>query len=319
MQAVAGFFAQSISAADAILSKGFIALRVFMVMPLHLVGYAYGQAAGDPGCADGPDVFKKSSWFKKLTNEQKNIIWDTTFYPQSFLDKYADTRVMCQRLALKIQELTKVGNRFITIGGDHSSAIGTWSGVYHAAYSQGPLGLIWIDAHMDSHTTQTSPSGNIHGMPLAVLLGYGEPALAQLMQPVAKLSPEHVCLIGIRSFESGEAKLLERLKVRIFYMEEVKQRGLAAVFAEALSIVRQNTAGFGVSIDLDGLDPSEAPGVGTPEASGLSASKLCLALSEIRDDQKFLGAEIVEFNPHHDKSHKTEEVIYQLICAMNMR
>lgn len=284
--------------------------------PLHLIGYAYGEAAGDPGCKDGPDVFKQSVWFKKLVEQQPEIIWDTTFYPQPFSDKYSDTKAICQHLALKTQALATKGERFVTLGGDHSCAIGTWGGASQAFSSQGKLGLIWIDAHMDSHTQETSPSGNIHGMPLAVLLGYGNSQLTQLFKPPTQLLPEHVCLIGIRSFESGEANLLKQLGVRIFYVEEVRKRGLAAVFTEALSIVEKNTVGFGISIDLDGLDPEDAPGVGTPVAEGLSLSDLCVSLASIKDKQNFLGAEITEFNPHHDKNHKTEKAIYQLICAM---
>lgn len=290
-----------------------------MKSALHLIGYAYGEAAGDPGCIDGPDAFKESTWFKKLTQDHPSIFWDTTFRetPTNFPDKYLATEAICKNLAIKTEQLTKNKEPFLVMGGDHSSAIGTWSGVKQALASRAHLGLIWIDAHMDSHTPETSPSGNIHGMPLAALLGYGNPALTQLMDPSAKLLPEHVCLIGIRSFESGEADLLKNLSVRIFFMDEVKQRGLAAVFAEALSIVQKNTTAFGVSIDLDGIDPHEAPAVGTAAAGGLSAAALCEALATISDKEKFLGAEIVEFNPHHDNNHLTEEVIYQLICAIN--
>lgn len=287
-----------------------------MKTSLHLIGYAYGEAAGDPGCKDGPDTFKQSDWFKKLAEQQPEIIWDTTFYSESFSDKYSDTKIICQQLALKTQALTANGDRFITLGGDHSCAIGTWSGVSQAVSPKGNLGLIWIDAHMDSHIPETSPSGNIHGMPLAALLGYGDSQLTQLLKPAPQLLPEHVCLIGIRSFESGEADLLKKLGVRIFYMEEVRDRGLQAVFTEALSIVEKNTIGFGISIDLDGLDPKDAPGVGTPVAKGLSLSDLCLSLATIQDKQNFLGAEITEFNPHHDENHKTEKAIYELICAM---
>lgn len=284
---------------------------------LHLLGYAYGQAAGDPGCIDGPDVFKESTWFKKLIQEYPSISWDTTFRESSkkFQDKYLATEAICQKLAVKTAELTKNKEPFIVIGGDHSSAIGTWSGVKEALGSQANLGLIWIDAHMDSHSPETSPSGNIHGMPLAALLGYGNPLLTQLAHPSPKLLPENVCLIGIRSFEPGEADLLKHLSVRIFFMDEVKERGLAAVFDEALSIVQKNTTAFGISIDLDGIDPHEAPGVGTPEAGGLSAVALCEALATISQKEKFLGAEIVEFNPHHNNNQLTEAVIYQLICA----
>lgn len=282
-----------------------------------LIGYAYGQAAGDPGCADGPEVFKKSTWFKSLVKQHPTLVWDDTFYaPSDLTNKFLQVQAICQRLALKTQALAAANQRFIVIGGDHSSAIGTWSGVYEALHTKGHIGLIWIDAHMDSHTPETSPSGNIHGMPLATLFGYGNSALTDLIRPTPKLLPQQVCLIGVRSFESGEAELLHNLGVRIFKMEEIKQRSLATVFQEALFIVQKNTVGFGLSIDLDGLDPQEVPAVGTPAADGLSTTELCQLLSTTSDNPNFMGAEIVEFNPHHDEEHKTEKVLYDLIQAM---
>lgn len=284
---------------------------------LNIVGYAYGQAAGDPGCADGPDCFKASADYHSLLTQYPAATWDDTFYPTPGIsDKLLQTRNICQKLADKTCELTLNDQRFVVLGGDHSCAIGTWTGVHEALHTKGDVGLIWVDAHMDSHTHETSPSGNIHGMPLAALLGYGHPELTHFMQPMPKLLPEHVCLVGIRSFEAGEVALLNRLGVRIFSMEEVDQRGLPVVFAEALSIVQKNTIGFGISIDLDAIDPSEAPGVGTPAEHGLSACALFKAVANLTENPNFLGAEIVEFNPHHDEHHKTEKVIFTLIDSI---
>jgi arginase len=284
---------------------------------LNIVGYAYGQAAGDTGCADGPDQFKESPAYHSLITQYPAATWDATFHPTPGIsDKLLQTRDICQKLADKTRELTLNNEFFVVLGGDHSCAIGTWSGVHAALYKKGPIGLIWVDAHMDSHTPETSPSNNIHGMPLAALLGYGHAELASLIQPKPKLLPEHICLIGIRSFEPDEAALLSQLGVRIFSMEEVDQRGLADVFTEALSIVQKNTIGFGVSIDLDAIDPSEVPGVGTPAEHGLSAPALFKAVSNLTENPNFLGAEIVEFNPHHDEHHKTEKVISTLINSI---
>ncbi len=154
------------------------------------------------------------------------------------------------------------------IGGDHSCAGGTWTGV--ARMLQGELGLVWIDAHMDSHTPATSHTGRLHGMPLAWLLGQGDDALYGLSAGV--VDPEHVALIGVRSYEPEEKERLDRLGVRVFHIEEVHRRGLDTVAAEALAIAARGTSGFGVSIDLDAVTPEEAPGVGTPVADGIAGA-----------------------------------------------
>jgi arginase len=158
-----------------------------------------------------------------------------------------------------------IGHHFfpVVIGGDHCNAIGTWNAV--ACSLNEPLGLIWIDAHMDAHTKETSPSGAWHGMPLACLMGYGVKELAQLKRERPILNPKHLCLIGVRSFEEGEAALLKRLNVKIYYIDEVKRRGLHEVLKEAIDHVNQGTKGYGVSLDVDVIDPSEAPGTGSLE------------------------------------------------------
>jgi arginase len=153
-------------------------------------------------------------------------------------------------------------------------------------------------------------------MPLAALLGHGEAALTAIDGPEAKLLPEHVCLIGVRSYEAGEAALLHRLGVRVFDMEEVRQRGLAAVFDAALAIVRNGTTGFGVSVDLDALDPEEEPGVTTPVPGGLCRADLAAALSHLRGDPAFVAMEIVEYNPRRDRGRATANAAGALLDAV---
>ena len=220
------------------------------------------------------------------------------------------------RLADRVGQHLAQGDFPLVIGGDHSCAIGTWSGVKRALGAPERLGLIWIDAHMDSHTFATTPSGQLHGMPLACLLGHGEAALTAIDGPEAKLRPQHVCLIGVRSFEAGEAALLHRLGVRVFDMDEIRRRGLAEVFDAALAIVRQGTAGFGVSVDLDALDPEEEPGVGTPVPGGLRRAELAAALSRLRGDPAFVAMEIVEYNPRRDRGHATADAAGALVGAI---
>ena len=204
--------------------------------------------------------------------------------------------------------------RLWVVGGDHSCAIGTWSGA--AAGLDGPLGLIWVDAHMDSHTPATSPSGAVHGMPLACLLGYGPPSLAELGGPRPKLRPENVCLVGVRSFEPEEARLLDELGVRIFHMDEVERRGLSVVMHEALDRCQRQTAGFGLTIDLDAIDPFDAPGVGSPENGGICGKDLANSLEQIGDHPNLVGVEIAELNPDKDIDGKTAELVYRLLASM---
>lgn len=189
----------------------------------------------------------------------------------------------------------------IVIGGDHSIAVGTWSS-FHS-----PFGLLWIDAHMDSHTPATSPSGAYHGMPLAALLGRGD------MYHSNVLKPQNVALIGIRSYESGEANLLKELNVRIYFMDEVKKRGLKAIMPEALAHITKGVQHFGVSLDLDALDPTETPGVGSPEPGGLHKQDLLPWLRVLGQDPRLLAFEMTEFNPERDVKDKTKQCAFEVL------
>ena len=174
-------------------------------------------------------------------------------------------------LAYTVCDAVRNKSSFTVLGGDHSCAVGTWSGAANALRGDGPLGLIWVDAHMDSHTPETSPTGNYHGMPLACLLGHGGSALTTIAHESPAVQPRHVAIVGVRSYEPEEAELLRRLGVRVFFMGEIEKRGLAAVMEEASHIALTGTAGAGISIDLDALDPTEVSAVGSPEAGGIAA------------------------------------------------
>src|SRR3569623_1146548 len=270
---------------------------------LIVIGAASGAGAPDPATAEGPDALR-----------HYRVYHDT---PLQHVEWNAILRVARgERLAAEVERVLQAGNFPLVVGGEHSCAIGTWSGVHRALADRGPIGLIWIDAHMDSHTFATTPSGQIHGMPLAALLGHGDATLTGIEGIEAKLLPEHVCLIGVRSYEAGEAALLHGLGVRVFEMDEVRRRGLAAVFDEALAIVRHGTAGFGVSMDLDALDPAEEPGGGTPVPDGLRRAELADALSRLRGDRAFVAMEIVEYNPRRDRGHDTADAAGALAGAI---
>ncbi len=282
----------------------------------NLIGCASGIAGADIHSGDGPVKIKQSKLSSSLTASGIPFVWRemvTAGNPDSGR-KQTLIAESCTSLAKIISPLVKNAEPFCVIGGDHSCAIGTWSGVYDAMHDQGDLGLIWIDAHMDAHTPETTPSGNIHGMPLACLLGYGFPELTSVLHPAAKFKPENVCLVGVRSFEQGEAALLERLNVRVYYMDEVKQRGLADVMQEAvLARVTAKTVGFGMTIDIDAVDPQDAPGVDVPEDNGIRGADLCDVIQTIAADPRLIATEVVEFDPSHDSADKTEKLIANLI------
>lgn len=287
-------------------------------MNLHLVGCASGVAGADVRSGDGPLTMQASLLLAELNAAGTPLSWDAMVKPKTVPGQRVDEAVrdLCVELANAVSVLTKEQKFFSVIGGDHSCAIGTWSGVYAAKHVEGDMGLIWIDAHMDSHTPETSESGRIHGMPLATLLGHGYATLTTILNHQPKFKPEHVCLIGVRSYEQGEAELLKRLNVKVFFMDEVKERGFAAVWQDALAIVNRGTIGYGVTLDIDSLDPLDAPGVDVPEPDGIRAADLMTSWKLMAEDPRLIATEIVEFDPSHDQDQKTEKLIVSLLQAL---
>ncbi len=285
--------------------------------PIKIIGSASGWGARKHATRDGPDAIKQYELVEKLCAQHLNVTWKQTLYSNHQIsepkDKFALITQQNQKLAKIVAECIKSDNFPLTIGGDHSMAIGTWSGLTTALNATQEFGLIWLDAHMDAHTIETSPSMAYHGMPVACLLGHGMPDLINIGRKSTKIRPEHIVLIGVRSYESGEAALLEKLGVRIFKMQEVQQRGFKAVMSEALSIVTNNTKGFGLSVDLDGFDPTEAPGVGSPVPNGLLKHEVLPVLQTlIAHHSMFKALEIAEYNPQLDKKFLTAQLIVEL-------
>ncbi|PWB49082.1 MAG: arginase [Nitrosomonadales bacterium] len=287
--------------------------------PIEIIGVASGLGARDPRCGAGPDCIEQSGLASRLLQQACDISWRTTLRPCAALSPLAGIRALSATLAGEVSATVERGRLPLVIGGDHSCAIGTWSGAALALKKHGPLGLIWIDAHMDSHTPETTPSGAIHGMPLAALLGYGAPELVSIAAFSPKILPAHVCLIGIRSFESGEADLLQRLGVRVFFMAEVQRRGIATVMKDALAIALQGTAGFGVSIDLDAFSPEESPGVGTPVKHGLHHLELDQVLRGILHHPRLAALELAEYNPQRDRNQRSLRLVEDLLGAFCRR
>lgn len=275
---------------------------------INLIGYASGIAGVDVKCGTGPLLLQKLPALASMH-------WDAMVQPvgDASLRMDESVRQITETLAKQVSQLVSNGQTFCVLGGDHSSAIGTWSGAATALQHKGDIGLIWIDAHMDSHTPETSLTGRIHGMPLASLLGYGYPTLTSILRTTPKFKPENVCLIGTRSYEAGEAALLKRLNVKVYFMEEVKQRGFETVWREAVQLVNQHTIGYGISLDLDSIDPTEAPGVDVPEPDGVRAADVATALTSSANDPRLVGTEIVEFDPSRDQNKMTEKLVLSFL------
>ena len=283
-----------------------------------LVGVASGYGAANPACQDGPAVLRAMGFLDDPAAARNGFRWDE---PIRFEGIPGSTPVravadIAARLAARVERHLRAGDFPLVIGGDHSCAIGTWSGVKRTLGAGARLGLLWIDAHMDSHTYRTSPSRNIHGMPLACLLGHGDERLTRIAGASPALLPQDVCLIGVRSFERGEADLLTKLGVRIYFMDEVERRGMQDVFAEARRQVCAQTAGYGISIDLDALDPLEESGVGTPAPDGLRRVDVVDALTLAHCDAKLLALEIAEYNPYLDMHFATAGAIHDLCRSL---
>ncbi len=292
----------------------------------HVIGAATGWGAQIRTCEDGPVVLKEAGCLEWLKSQKVPIEgWDILYPKERFKEKdipLAESLPLIvdfnQRFAGKVFDVMQRGYFPIVVGGDHSIAIGTWNGVgcFLSDQSPKPLGLIWIDAHMDAHTPQTTPSGAWHGMPLAALLGYGLKDLVEIKRRAPILSPQRLCLIGVRSFEEGEAQLLESLNVRIYFMQEVEKRGFETVVREAIDYVSQGAIGYGVSLDIDVIDVSEVPGTGSPVSEGISSRELLQCLPLFANDPRLKALELVEFNPHLDIGGKTrklcQEILYHL-------
>lgn len=280
----------------------------------HIIGGCSGWGAKIRGCEGGPDDLVEGCVFERL--RKLGVLMDVEMiYPEKrarevdiplslslpFVKEFNLKLLHTVRTSLEKKEFP------IVIGGDHSMAVGTWN-----AFEE-PYGLLWLDAHMDSHTPETTPSGAYHGMPLAALLGFGAEEMTRAMRLKPLLSPKHVALIGVRSFEEGERALLQRLGVRVYFIEEVRERGLSQIFPEAIAHVTRGVTHYGVSLDLDMFSPEDAPGVGSPVPLGVKASEALSLFSLFRKDPRWMGLEIMEFNPHLDVDHKTRELVFEIL------
>jgi len=223
---------------------------------------------------------------------------------------------VCSALADHVEEEMEAGRFPIVLGGDHSVAIGTVSGIARYWRKRGKrIGVLWVDAHTDMNTPATSPTGNIHGMPLAVLLGHGPKELVAIAGDQPALDARDVCVIGARDVDVAERAIVKETGVRVYTMSELDDRGTAVCVNEALSRVTTGTAGVHLSFDLDGVDPQHAPGVGTAVPGGLSFRESHLICEKTAATGKLLGAEMVELNPVIDSENRTGKLAVWLLTS----
>jgi arginase len=218
-----------------------------------------------------------------------------------------------EHLAEKVDEVIQNGSFPLVLGGDHSIAIGTLAGV---AKHYKNLGVIWYDAHGDLNTADTSPSGNIHGMPLAASLGIGHETLTKLAGYSPKVKPENIVIIGARSLDEGERELIKEIGIKVYTMHEIDRLGMAKVMEETIQYLQEKTDGVHLSLDLDGLDPLDAPGVGTPVIGGISYRESHLAMEMLAEANLITSAEFVEVNPILDEKNKTATVAVALMSSL---
>lgn len=222
----------------------------------------------------------------------------------------------CTRLMEMVEHAADQSRAPLVLGGDHSISVGTVAGMAgHYRKQSQKIGLLWIDAHADMNTPQSSPSGNVHGMPLACCLGLGADELARMFGFSPKVSPTNVALVGIRDVDRLEGQNVHAAGVRVFTMREIDERGMPAVIAEAIGIAAQGTAGFHLSFDMDFVDPQYAPGVGTPVRGGATYREAHLAMEVICDSGKMVSMEVVEVNPVIDEVNRTADLAVELILS----
>ena len=261
----------------------------------------------------GPRIERLGHFVEDLGNIYSPTVETKTAKHTSLL--YAEEIIkVCETLARKVEKVVAAGDFPLVMGGDHIIAMGTVGGVARGN-SGGRTGVIWVDAHADFNTTDTSPTGNIHGMPLASICGLGDGRLTNIGEVNPKVRPENVVIVGLRDVDPEEAQLLKKAGVTTFTMREIDERGMRRVMEDALDIACSGVSHLHVSFDADSLDPDEAPGVGTPVPGGLTYREAHLAMEMFAEIPHFKSLEIVELNPLMDTGNVTGELMVGLACS----
>jgi arginase len=293
---------------------------------IRVIGVPLDMGASRRGVDMGPSAMRVAGLEARLealghqVNDSGNIrveIAETQTWGSDnarYLSQIAET---CTRTADAVVKTLEDGMIPLLLGGDHSLAAGSISGVSRFYRRQNQkTGVLWIDAHSDINTPETSPSGNVHGMPLAALLGLGPELLGNIYGYSPKIDPENTVLIGVRDIDAAERANIRRAGINeVYTMRDIDERGMRAVMEEALRAAGRGTAGYHVSLDMDWIDPEDAPGVGTPVRGGATYREAHLAMEIIADHGRMLSLEIVEVNPVIDEHNRTADLGVQLACS----
>ncbi len=292
---------------------------------IHLIGVPLDLGAGRRGVDMGPSAIRIAGVRERLARLGYQVI-DTGDVPvpipesadpgdpkAHYLPQIAE---VAAELADRVTTAMRAGAIPLVLGGDHSLSIGSIAGAARwARENDADIGLLWFDAHADMNTPDTTPSGNIHGMPLAASLGYGDPALTEIAGFSPKVRWDKTVLIGARDVDRGERALIREAGIRTFTMREIDEDGIVPVLEEALAIVSEGTAGFLVSWDMDFVDPNFAPGVGTAVKGGVDYREGHLALEIVSDTDRMIAMDLVETNPILDEHNRTGRLGMELILS----
>ncbi len=292
---------------------------------LALVSVSQDLGAGRRGVDMGPSAIRIAGLGEALTRvgwSVREIGTVTAHDPETIAAEDASARFVAEitDVAMRTRELVTQGLSRgclpLILGGDHSVALGSVPAVARHYRDQGrPIGLIWVDAHTDMNVPATSPSGNVHGMPLAALLGYGDNRLGALVCDPPAVRAEHVSIIGAREVDGSERSLVNESGVRVFTMSEIDERGMASCVDEAIRRASESTAGFHLSFDLDSIDPMVAPGVGTPVQGGLTFREAHLGCEKVARSRRLVSLEFVELNPVLDVENRTAQLAVGLMAS----
>ncbi len=290
---------------------------------VQIINVPIDLGASRRGTDGGPSAMRVAGLGAALTKQGLDVLTEKdTFVPamETRVSKRCDARfraeilAVCTELAATTRQALVDGATPVIIGGDHSVAMGTVAGVSAHYRSQGEdIGLLWFDAHGDMNLPETSPSGNIHGMPLAHLLGLGDPELANIAGFAPAVKPENVALIGIRSIDPDERAVIREAGITTFTMRDIDELGMAEVSRRALEVVTSDTTGFHVSFDVDGCDPEVIPGSGTLVGGGVSFREAHQLLENCADTAQMTSIEVVELNPFLDHGNVSAERAVTLV------
>ncbi len=296
-----------------------------MAQKIRIIGVPMDLGASRRGVDMGPSALRVAGLqarIKQLGHQVEDIgnisvkQAEEMSYGEKRAKDLSEIADACKDLGAMVEKSLEESMLPVVLGGDHSIAAGTLSGVAaHFKKKEKKIGLIWLDAHGDINTPESSPSGNVHGMPLAAAMGYGATELVELQGFKPKVEPQNISLVGIRDLDSQEKKLAKKSGVHVFTMRDIDERGMREVMSDALKYAMDDTDGISVSLDMDFVDPSDAPGVGTPVRGGVTYREAHLAMEMLADTEAMVSLEIVEINPVIDEHNRTALLGVELVLS----